>query len=373
MSWGKAIADAWNSASDDAKAATRKATGSMEAAASLAVEAAKATKNAASALVDRGVETAKAIRDKVADTYNSIKRDYSLWQASNVPVQRCQAHLTLADLDCPGLANEKNKYEQAQQTKAKLANAVYQEPGQQDLPKDWNRATDDDLRNLGLMDAKGIKLTEIPDSDFRADVFKGPDGQYVVAFKGTTFTSLEDWKNSVQQGTSNPSDYYDRALKIAKRINATQSGNVEYVGHSLGGGLASAASAMYGSPATTFNAAGLNDNTLLSHGIVPNSGNTDAYYVEGDILSSLQDNTLGLMSRGAGERIPLSPADSVTWGDVEAGAVGAVTGVLAGPIFGVVAGLGARGVRLHLMDSMEAALAKRVDQIDLLREQKGCN
>ena len=369
MSWGKAIADAWNSASDDAKAATRKAIGSMDAAASLAVDAAKATKNAASALVDRGVETAKAVKDKVADTYQSVKQNFSLWEASNVPVQHCQAHLTLADLDCPGLTNEKNKYEQAQ-TKAKLANAVYQEPGQQDLPDGWNPATDDDLRNLGLMDAQGRKRTEIPDSEFRADVFKGPDGQYVVAFKGTTFTSLEDWKNSVQQGTSNPSEYYTRAMKIADRINVMQPGNVEYVGHSLGGGLASVAAAMHGSPATTFNAAGLNDNTLLSKGVQPNSGNTDAYYVGGDILSGLQDNTLGLMPRGAGERIPLSPTDSVTWGDVEAGAV---TGVLAGPIFGVVAGAGARGVRLHLMDSVEAALTKRVDQIDLLREQKGCD
>ncbi len=369
MSWGKAIAEAWNSASDAAKAATRKATGSMDAAASLAVDAAKATKRTASTLVDRGTDTANAIRDKVADTYHSIKRDFSLWQASNVPVQRCQAHLKLADLDCPGLANEKGKYGQAQ-TKAKLANAVYQKPGQQDLPDGWNRATDDDLRNLGLLDAKGRKLTEIPDSDFRADVFKGPDGKYVVAFKGTTFTSLEDWKNNLQQGTGNRSDYYDRALMIAEQINANQPENVEYVGHSLGGGLAAAAAATNGSPATTFNAAGLNDKTFLRHGILPNSGNTDAYYVEGDILNGLQDHALGLMPKGAGGRVPLSPADAMTWGDVTAGAI---TGVVAGPVFGVVAGAGARGVRLHGMDSVEAALAKRIDQIDMLREQKGCN
>lgn len=369
MAWGKPLADAWNAASETARAATRKAVESMDAAANLAAAAAKATKRAATWVVDHGANAARAMRDKVAATYQSIKRDYSLRQASNVPVQHCTAHRRLADLDCPGLNNEKHSYERAK-TKAKLASAVYQQPGQQSLPKDWNRATDDDLRDLGLMDAKGRKLTEIPDSDFRADVFKGPDGQYVVAFKGTTPSSLEDWKNNVQQGTGNTSEYYSRAMKIAEQINANQPGNVEYVGHSLGGGLASVAAAMNGSPATTFNAAGLHDNTLLRTGIVPDSGSTEAYYVEGDILSALQDNAFGLAPKGAGERIPLSPTDSVTWGDVKAGAV---TGVVAGPLFGVVAGAGARGVRLHGMDSLQAALAKRTDQIDLLRERKGCN
>ncbi|MEA3643449.1 MAG: Mbeg1-like protein [Lamprobacter sp.] len=392
MSWGKVFSDAWNSASDTAKAAAKGAMESMDAAADLAVDIAKTTKQAATdfvdwgvdkakdfgqatkrmatELADRGTDTARAIRDKAVDTYHAVKRDFSLSRASNAPVQDCPlAEQKLGDLDCPGLVQQKDKLAQAQ-AKAKLANAVYQEPGRQDLPQGWSRATDDDLRDLGLTDAKGRRLTEIPDSDFRADVFKGPDGKYVVAFKGTTFTSLEDWKNNVQQGTGNPAQYYTRAMEIADQVNANQPDNVEYVGHSLGGGLASAAAAMYDSPSTTFNAAGLNDQTLLRTGVVPSSDNTDAYYVEGDILSALQDNTFGLAAQGAGERIPLSPADAITWGDVKAGAL---AGAVLGPVFGAVAGAGTRGVRLHGMGSVEDALAKRMDQIDLLREHKGCN
>jgi hypothetical protein len=369
MSWGKAFADVWNTATSAARAATSRAMDSMAAAADLAVDIAKAAKSTATELVNRGVDAARAIRDKVADTYNAIKERFSLWQAANAPTQACSAtSRKLGDLDCSELAQEKAALAEAQ-TKAKLASAVYQNPEQQSLPDGWSRATDDDLRNLGLMDSQGRKLTEIPDSDFRADVFKGPDGRYVVAFKGTTPTSLEDWKSNIQQGMGNPTAYYTRALRIADQIHANQPDNVEYVGHSLGGGLASAAAAKYGSPATTFNAAGLHDKTLLRTGIVPNPDNIDAYYVEGDILSTLQDNSFGMAPKAAGERIPLSPADSITWGDVKAGVI---VGALASPVFGVVAAKGARGVRLHGMDSVEDALAKRMGQIDLLRKYKGC-
>lgn len=367
MSWGKAIAVAWGVATDSAKAEVSQATRSMAAAADLATKVTEAAKSVAAELGN--------LRDKVADTYHSIKQKFSLRKAANVPVQECSAPgQTLGDLDCPGLARQEDKIAQAQ-IKAKLAVAVYQEPEQQILPQGWSQATDDDLRNLGLMDSQGRKLTEIPDSDFRADVFRGPDGKTVVAFKGTMPTSLEDWKNNIQQGTGNPSEYYRRAMTIADRIDAYQPGNVEYVGHSLGGGLASAAAAMHDSLATTFNAAGLNDETLLRDGIVPNSEKTDAYYVEGGILSTLQDKSFGLLPQAAGGRIPLSPADAVTWSDVAVGVLAkAARWRLGGLLFGVVIGAGAvaRGIRLHGMGSVKDALAKRRDQINRLQEQKGC-
>jgi|GEM_PF-6548946 len=385
MSWGKAIVDAWGIATASAKAEMAPAMGSMAAAADLATKVAKAGKSVATKPVDPGDDTAqeavrdkivdtakKALRDKAADTYHSIKRTFSLRRASNVPVQDCPVPgRTLGALDCAGLAQQEEKVAQAQ-TRAKLADVAYQEPGGKDLPQGWDPATDDDLKSLGLMDSKGGRLTEIPDSDFRADVFKGPDREYVVAFQGTTPTSLEDWKNNIQQGIGNPSEYYTRATEIADRVHATQPGNVEYVGHSLGGGLASAAGATRGAPATTFNAAGLHDETVPQSRAAPNFENIDAYYVEGGILSGLQDKSFGLLPQAAGGRIPLSPADAVTWGDVAAGAVAGRLGGPLAPVFGIVAGAVARGVRLHGMDAVKDALAKRMDQINLLQEQKGC-
>ena len=369
MTWGKAFSDAWDSATDTARAAASNTERSMAAAADSAVDTAKAAKTAATGFVNRGVATAPAAGDKVADTYNAIKQNFSLRDASKASVQDFSAPgRKLGELDCPGLAGEKDKLAQAQ-TRAKLADAVYKDPDQQKLREGWSRASDDDLKKLGLIDSNGGRLTEIPDSDFKVDVFKGPDGKYVVAFKGATPSSMEDWKNNIQQGAGNPGDYYSRALRIADQLHANDPDNVEYAGHSLGGGLASAAAASYGSPATTFNAAGLNDKTLLRTGVASDSANSNAYYVQGDILSGPRDNSFGLAPQAAGKRMELSPADSVTMDDVKAGAI---VGAVSNSALGVVAGMGARGVRLHGMDSVEDALAKRMNQIDLLRQHKGC-
>ncbi|WP_312320499.1 XVIPCD domain-containing protein [Stenotrophomonas sp.] len=57
------------------------------------------------------------------------------------------------------------------------------------------------------------------------------------------------------------SDYYDRAMGLAALLNDRVGNNFEIAGHSLGGGMASAASAVTGARATTFNAAGLHPDT----------------------------------------------------------------------------------------------------------------
>lgn len=158
-------------------------------------------------------------------------------------------------------------------------------------------------------------------------------------------------------------------MAIASKLEMTQPGNVDFVGHSLGGGLASSAAAVSGAPATTFNAAGLNDKTLAEAGFVSKPDNINAYTVKGDILSSLQDNTSVVAATAAGNRMPLSPADSIAKGDV---ATGLVASAVATPLVGVVAGSAKRGVRLHSMGSVKDALDKRANQITLLQKHKGC-
>lgn len=370
MSWGKTASDAWSAASDTAKATVSKAMTSMVAAADLAVEMGNAAKREAVELVDKSVNAAVAARNKVVDTYQAVKQDFALRNAANAATQGCPlaGGPKLGDLDCALLAEQKSEVQQAQ-VKAKLAAAVYEKPGEQNLPPGWSPASDDDLKELGLLDPEGRKLTEIPGSDFKADIFKGADGKYAVVFKGTTMTSLEDWKNNLQQGIGNSSSYYSQALTIADQLQAHQPGNVEYIGHSLGGGMASAAAALYGSPATTFNAAGLHDKTLLRNGVISDSSKTAAYNIQGDILSAIQDKSFGLGPKAVGQRYELSPADSVTKADI---LTGMVTGAVAGPVFGVVAGAAKRGVRLHSMDSVNDALDKREGQIVLLQQHKGC-
>ena len=68
------------------------------------------------------------------------------------------------------------------------------------------------------------------------------------------------------------------------------SSNVVFTGHSLGGGLASAAAISQGRTAFTFNAAGLHRNTV-GGSINPQVANKliRAYYSPSDSLSKLQD------------------------------------------------------------------------------------
>ena len=136
-------------------------------------------------------------------------------------------------------------------------------------------------------------------SQFRAQIFEkegaDPPG-YVVAFKGTTPTSLEDWQNNAQQAFGFKSAYYEDATNLASKVQAGTTGDsVEFTGHSLGGGMASAASAVTGDPATTFNAAGLNPITVEQAGAGPaafssTGDNVTAYHVAGEILTGLQSH-----------------------------------------------------------------------------------
>ena len=150
----------------------------------------------------------------------------------------------------------------------------------------------------------GLKPNDVTPkgSGFHAEIFArdGPDGpHYAVAFRGTRPTSLEDWKNNGQQGIGGKSDYYDRALILAKKVDIATDGRETFVGHSLGGGMASAAAVATNHPGTTFNAAGLSEQTAGYPDVPPS---VDAYYVPGDVLSGLQDNrgkVLGALTGGA--------------------------------------------------------------------------
>src|SRR3546814_12797552 len=65
---------------------------------------------------------------------------------------------------------------------------------------------------------------------------------------------------------------YSDAIALAQRAEQVfGEGNVVVTGHSLGGGLASAAALATGASGVTFNAAGLSNETLESLGFNPNA------------------------------------------------------------------------------------------------------
>ena len=159
-------------------------------------------------------------------------------------------------------------------------------------PAGYRTATAADLGALGLNPAD---LTSTQ-SAFRARVYvtgAGTDAHYVVAFRGSATAS--DWRSNFQQGAGLTPDNYRKALAIGSKLALAGNANITITGHSLGGGLASAAAIASGHNATTFNSAGLSDSTIRqARNIHDASGvqttdNVTAYYVRGEILSSIQD------------------------------------------------------------------------------------
>lgn len=210
-------------------------------------------------------------------------------------------------------------------------------------PDGWRVAGQDDLDRLRLTP----DLLERSDASFRARVYVSDEGgetRYVVAFRGSA--TGEDWINNGQQAIGASSEHYDKALRIGQRLAAVGA-DVTLTGHSLGGGLASAAALASGHEADTFNAAGLHSSTIDA----ARSGgratpHIDAFYMRGDPLSTLQDGGdrailggLGAILFGApaailggvfgdaapavGDRIPITPTppEGQSWRDVGPGAL----------------------------------------------------
>ncbi len=157
-------------------------------------------------------------------------------------------------------------------------------------PPGFRVASEADLRELNIT----TDMLERPGSSFRARVYatgEGADTRYVVAFRGSS--SGEDWRNNFQQGFGLGSESYAKALLIGERLSRSDA-NVSITGHSLGGGLASAAGVASGRDTITFNAAGLHDSTIgRAREIAGAAGQAEpsvtAYRVPGEILTFVQE------------------------------------------------------------------------------------
>lgn len=169
---------------------------------------------------------------------------------------------------------------------ARASNAVY------DLQHDKN-----------LLYASEKPFNYNPIDGFKASLTRTESGNYMLAFAGT-----EDWHTdmpqNLSQGVGFKTSQYEQAIRIARQVQdwAWKHGHkVTITGHSLGGGLASAASYATGLDAITFNAAGLSSTykTLRKPDI-------RSHYVIGEVLTHLQQGltpTAPLMPNAAGKRI----------------------------------------------------------------------
>lgn len=202
------------------------------------------------------------------------------------------------------------------QQMGELASDAYKSAkGEGSPPPGWIRASEhpEKLREfapkLGWTDADITAALQPDKSGFRAEVYLpdpkilGAGYEPVVAFKGssgevkvpggTRDTTQEDFlANNFPQSVGMETDYYDRAMRLAKDLQ-DRGLKYELTGHSLAGGMAAAASAVTGNHATTWNAAGLHPETALRFAS-QNPGaavhdvnkNVISYQVQGELLNN---------------------------------------------------------------------------------------
>lgn len=145
---------------------------------------------------------------------------------------------------------------------------------------------------------------------------------YIYCMKGTDFDSYgRDWiLTNLLQGLTGFSLQHVRAVKEGKKLDSEvgKRGNVWFTGHSLGGGLSSAATiATKGRIGITFNAAGLNVigvkiNQLFNNpsSIIHPSQSWNRVYpyrIKGEVLDQVQEKclrpiTFGTLERGYGKK-----------------------------------------------------------------------
>ena len=252
--------------------------------------------------------------------------------------------------------------------KAYLSEAIY--PNSKLKPEDIGFAvvSDEDRRRLGLLPA-----SKYTDQQLYA---KGDPPKYVLCMRGTF--EKKDWGTNAKQALGFEDTSYNEAI-----INSQELGrrgvNVELTGHSKGGGMAAAASAASGLPATTFNAAGVHQKTLISQGLTEHqiaeaARDVEAYHNARDPLNFSQDNrkaALGLLGGLAGSvGGPVGTAVSMALGFVlHSGGVPQAFGQRT--TVPAHRGQGLNPLTNHGMEAMMKSLAEQQD--NRLNDQLGCN
>ncbi len=167
-------------------------------------------------------------------------------------------------------------------------------------PPGFMKPTPEQLKTMGLDE----EMLSPRISNFRAAIYikdpavwgPNPKPSSVLALRGST-PADEDWQNNFNQDANKEAGYYRNAVRIGNSL-AIRNADVHIVGHSLGGGLATAAQGGSGLTASTYNAAGLHPATVARYSqdathMAAEAKKITAIRVKGEVLTKTQENFWG--------------------------------------------------------------------------------
>ncbi|MDR3752324.1 MAG: hypothetical protein P4K93_03135 [Terracidiphilus sp.] len=200
---------------------------------------------------------------------------------------------------------------------ALMSDDVYKDAATVQIPG-YQRLTNDQIDKLMGRGASAAFDSASP--NFHAALYESTihPGQYTLAFRGTDPTQQSDLVTDANNALGLQTGAYGNAISLAKQVSRTISripgATMEVTGHSLGGGLAQAASARTGATGNVFNAAGYDPGTFPQTGGKNPSQNLTDYTVAGEPLTTFQNSVVG---------VPAALAQQVTIpGPLSAGLLG---------------------------------------------------
>ncbi len=232
--------------------------------------------------------------------YRQNKIDQSNAKLTNMP--EGQAKEALAK------ATERFEFNNVAVERARLADSTYS-IGQAPPPEGWVRPSREEIEALGLNTQDfpqykpGFKPSKHKDGYF-AELYKTDpsvygEERYVLAFRGTQ--GAQDWETNAKQGFGQETEHYDNAMNLAIKSKKILGDRLEVTGHSLGGGIATAAGIVSGAKTYAYNPAGLHPVTLERKGdfsradafnTVNGKPLVDNVVIPGEILTAVQNPTL---------------------------------------------------------------------------------